>query len=171
MDVLGRLLHGRRAGVAVVACASLALTTCGGPNLTEDQDPLARASSISNLPSNVGPANCQPPSPADQIDLGLEIHGAGDRVDVWALFETEAPLRSGQEIRTWWRVGGSRALELVLVGANREIPVEGARPDPTLPWNRPGDQWLSTIEFPQPGCWRISVARGEAHGDVWVDVG
>jgi hypothetical protein len=170
MGVLGRLICTRRVCAAMTVCASLAVSACGGPNLTEDQDPLARASSISTLPSNVGPADCRPPSPAEQIDLGLEVHGTGDRSDVWVLFESAEPLRSGQSIRAWWHVAGSHELELVLVGSDREIPVGDARPDPTLPWNRPGDQWLSTVNFPQPGCWRISVTRGDAHGDVWVQV-
>jgi hypothetical protein len=165
-----RLMCARRVGATMTVCASLAVPACGGPDLPEHQDPLARASSISTLPSNVGPADCRPPSPAVQIDLGLEIHGAGERTDVWALFESAEPLRSGQAIRAWWRVAGSHALELVLVGADGEIPVENARPDPTLPWKRPGDQWVSTVTFPQPGCWRISVTRGDAHGDVWVRV-
>ena len=165
-----RLICARRIRVAITVCACFVMSACGGPDLTEDQDPLARASSISTLPSNVGPSDCQPPSPAEQTDLGLEVRGAGDRSGVWALFESADPLRSGQDIRTWWRVAGSHELELVLVGSDREIPIENARPDPTLPWSRPGDQWLSTVNFPQPGCWRISVTRGGGHGDVWVQV-
>lgn len=168
MEALVRLI--RQHGLAVLASGSILMAACGGPNLTEDQDPLARASSISDLPSNVGPANCAPPSPIKQIDLGLEVEGTGDGVEVWGLFEGPDGLRSGQDIRTWWRIDGSRELDLVLIGSDREIEVEGERPDPTLAWSRPGDQWVSSITFPRPGCWRISVTRGESHGDVWVQV-
>ena len=161
-----------RARVAAASVAAvLTLLACGSSDAPPQlADPLDEASSRSTLPSNVGPANCDPPSPANEIDLGLEVEAASDHVAIWALFEGGG-IRSGQPLTVWWRIPGTAALELVLIGdGGREESVEGARPDPSLGWARPGDQWVSEITFPQPGCWRISASRGSVHGDVWVRV-
>ena len=160
-------VHRAAATVAVlfvlVACAS----TTPPP---QEADPLDDASTRSTLPSNVGPADCQPPSPTEEIDLGLEVEAASDGEEIWALFE-DPDVRFAREVTVWWRIPGRSALSLVLVGAGgREVVVEGERPDPTLRWERPGDQWVSTFSFPQPGCWRISATRGTVHGDAWVRV-
>ena len=152
--------------VAVVSLSACASTDAP----PERADPLDEASSRSTLPSNVGPAGCDPPSPARRIDLGLEVEAATDREGIWALF-VDPEIRSGRPLTVWWRIPGTAALDLVLVGTgDREEPVEDERPDPSLGWARPGDQWVSEITFPQPGCWRISASRGSVHGDVWVRV-
>jgi hypothetical protein len=174
MIVHGRVPRVRRAGPAMAWAGLFALClSCGGPSLPTDQDPLARASSISTVPPNVGPANCEPPSSPSQIRGGAEIRAwteGGD--DVWALIVgAPDPIRSGQALEVWWRIGGRGELKLVLIGPKaREENVEGAVPDPTLGWSRPGDEWRSTIQFPQPGCWRISATRGSTHGDIWLRV-
>jgi len=160
-----------RAAAASVA-ASFVLVSCASTTPPPQQDdPLDDASTRSTLPSNVGPAGCEPPSAATEIDLGLEVEAASDGDGIWALFE-DPDVRSGRPLIVWWRIPGTTALSLVLVGAgDREEEVEGERPDPTLRWARPGDQWVSEVTFPQPGCWRISATRGTVHGDLWVRVG
>lgn len=164
----GRWFRTRLAAASVAA--SLVLLTCASPPPPpEVSDPLDEASSRSTLPSNVGAADCDPPSDAREIDLGLEIRAATDADEIWALVEN-LPVRSGKELTVWWRIPGVSALDVVLVGADREVEIEDERPDPTLGWARPGDQWVSTITFPVPGCWRISATRGTVHGDVWVRV-
>lgn len=170
----GRVQHGRRAGLAVAWAGLFALClSCGGPSLPTDQDPLARASSISTVPPNVGPVNCDPPSTPTRKPFGTEIRAWTEGPDqVWALLVGATdPIRSGQALEVWWRIGGRGELKLVLIGPNaREENVEGAVPDPTMNWDRPGDEWRSTIVFPQPGCWRISATRGNVHGDVWLSI-
>lgn len=161
---------GSVARAAAVATLSLALVACGTtPSPPEAADPLDEASSRSTLPSNVGPANCAPPSPAREIDLGLEVAVATDVGEIWALFR-DPDVRSGEPLTVWWKIPGTAELDLVLVGGEREVAVAHTRPDPTLRWPRPGDQWVSTITFPQPGCWRISATRGTVHGDAWIRV-
>jgi len=156
---------------AFLAACSVLLTACASSPPPSTQDPLQGATSRSTLPPNVGPSDCQPPSPQTEIDLGTEVEAASDGGEIWALFETNSPLRSGVDLTVWWRITGRGVLELVLVGSgDREIRVEGPRPDPSLGWSRPGDQWTSTVSFPQPGCWRISASRGGAHGDIWLQV-
>ena len=162
----------RRILVATCVVACFTLSACASaPGPPEAGDPLDDASSRSTLPSNVGPVDCDPPSPAREINLGLEVEVATHTQEIWALFE-DPDVRSGREVTVWWRIPGTAALQLVLVGTgDREVALDGERPDPTLRWARPGDQWVSTFTFPQPGCWRISATRGTVHGDAWVRVG
>jgi hypothetical protein len=161
----------RLTAVLVVASFML-LAACASSPPPQAQDPLEGASVRSTVPPNVGPADCSPPSPVEPIDLGLEVRAAATGGEVWALFQDTSELRSGREITVWWRIGGRRGLDLVLLGSgDREVAAPDPRPDPTLGWARPGDQWVGTITFPQPGCWRISATRsGAVHGDVWVQV-
>ena len=155
---------------ATVAVAFVLVGCAQTPSPPQADDPLDDASSRSTLPSNVGPADCAPASPLQEMDLGLEVEVASDGVDIWALF-TDPEVRSGTPLTVWWTIPGTAELHLVLVGAgDREIEIRGVRPDPTLEWARPGDQWVSTITFPQPGCWRISATRGTVHGDTWIRV-
>jgi hypothetical protein len=158
-----------RATTLVALCM---LGSCASaPAPPQASDPIDDASSRSTLPSNVGPADCAPPSAAAEIDQGLEVEVASEGTEIWALFE-EPDVRAGTPLSVRWRIPGRSALELVLVGpGDREIAVDGERPDPALGWERRGDPWLSEITFPQPGCWRISATRGAVHGDLWVNVG
>ena len=159
-----------RCAAATVAVSSVLVACASTTPPPQEADPLDDASTRSTLPSNVGPAECQPPSPVVETDLGLEVEVASSDEQIWALFE-DPDVRSGSEVTVWWRIPGTSALSLVLVGTGgREVAVQGERPDPTLGWERPGDQWVSTFSFPQPGCWRISATRGRVHGDAWVRV-
>ena len=37
-------------------------------------------------------------------------------------------------------------------------------------WQRPGQEWGTGFNFSEPGCWKITVARGETIGEIAVDV-
>ena len=159
-----------RSHLAAVATVFVLLGCASTSAPPQVRDPLDEASSRSTLPSNVGPTDCAPASRAREIDLGLEVRAASDGDEIWALFEAPE-VRSGAPLTVWWRIPGTATLDLVLVGtSDREVTVDGERPDPTLDWARAGDQWVSVLTFPQPGCWRISATRGAVHGDVWIDV-
>jgi hypothetical protein len=163
-----------RQGVIGAACL-LALASCGGgPGLTQGPDPLANASTISTVPPTIGSADCDPASPARSLRSATEVRAAtAPDTTIWAHFPGEAPFPPGEPLQVDWRVNGEHALNLVLVDENgAETRVERVVPDPTIRWDRPGDAWVSTIEFAHPGCWRIHVARGVSRrGDVWVEVG
>lgn len=159
-----------RLATASVVAAFMLLGCASTEAPPQRADPLDDATTRSTLPSNVGPAGCEPPSPAHAIDLGVEVQAASDGDEIFALFE-DTEIRSDRPLTVWWRIPGTSALDLALVGTGgREEAVDGEHPDPTLGWARPGDQWVSEITFPQPGCWRISASRGSVHGDVWIHV-
>jgi len=37
-------------------------------------------------------------------------------------------------------------------------------------WQRPGQEWGTGFNFPTPGCWRITVTRGETTGEIDLEV-
>ena len=118
------LRHVRVAAASLVAVFSL-LSACAGSPPPSGSDPLQGASTRSTLPSNVGPADCDPPSTTREVDLGLEAEAATLQGEIWALFASRAPLRAGQELVVWWHIPGTTALQIVLVGAgDREVVIE-----------------------------------------------
>jgi hypothetical protein len=141
------------------------------PTIRQGQDPLANASTISRLPDNVGPSDCDPASPTDQVSEGVEVQGTGSgTTTVWALLRTDGPaIPVGEPVEVWWHVTGSHGLTITVVSPNgEETEVTGVFPNPAAGWERPGDSWESSITFDTPGCWRINVTRGGRHGDIWI---
>jgi hypothetical protein len=145
----------RRVGIGLLVAAGV-LAACG-PGVPEVDDPLAGASTGTvPLPSNVGPADCNPSSPARTLpDGATEIEGAaeGPRATLWARLPGGAPPPVGTEFRVVWRIPGSSQLRLA------------------AGWTRPGDAWTSTFVLPSAGCWRVNAQRGELHGDIWFAAG
>jgi hypothetical protein len=37
-------------------------------------------------------------------------------------------------------------------------------------WDRPGDEWGTGFNFPEPGCWTLTVTRGATTGDIRLAV-
>lgn len=165
-------LPGARRAVAVVATALVVLTGCADTNVPRGSDPIGSVSPVVTLPPTVGPVGCDPPSSSTELDAGLEVEGAveGGRDELWALFEG-GEIRANDPIDVYWRIGGDKALRITLIGPNdRVVAVTAPRPQPHPDWERPGEPWVSTIAFPQPGCWRVFVERSRRQGDLWVVV-
>jgi hypothetical protein len=164
----------RRVGIGLLVAAGV-LAACG-PGVPEVDDPLAGASTGTvPLPSNVGPADCSPPSPARTLpDGATEIEGAaeGPRATLWARLPGGTPPPVGTEFRVAWRIPGSSQLRLAAVGPDGEQmqPIVVA-PTAAPGWTRPGDAWTSTFVLPSAGCWRLNAQRGELHGDIWFAAG
>lgn len=161
----------RRAVMLVAAVVAFAACS-GGPSLTTGTDPVPAASSVvSTPPAMASGHNCANPSPSVATNRGLEVRGTmRGGSEVWALFDGVDVLRTGAAITTYWRIAGNGALQITLVGSDDRIQrVPGVRPGvPPYEWSQPGEPWRSVISFPQPGCWRIYVQRGEADGEVWI---
>jgi len=164
----------RRAVVAVAASVLFALPACVDTGVPEGTDPIANASEVATVPPTIGPVGCDPGSTATQLPEGLEVQGAinDDREELWALFDTQDALASGEPIPVYWRIGGDKPLRITLVGPNdRLASTQAPIPKPHPTWERPGEPWMGLIAFPQPGCWRVYVERGKRAGDLWVNVG
>ena len=164
----------RRAALALLI-VSVPLSACGTGVPVVD-DPLAGASTGAvPLPENVGPADCQPVSPARTLpDGAAEVQGAaeGPHATLWAKLETGTPVPVDADIRIVWRVPGSSQLRLTAVGPGGES-VEPTLVGPTdaPAFARPGDAWTSTFRLPSAGCWRVNAQRGQVHGDIWFEAG
>jgi hypothetical protein len=162
-----------RAVVAVSTAALLVLPACRGASVPSGSDPIADASVVVTVPPTIGPSGCDPSSRTRQLEAGLEVKGTidVDDEDLWALFETQASIPAGQPVDVYWRIGGDKALRISLVGVNDQVvTVPAPIPTPHPDWDRPGEPWMSTITFPQPGCWRVFVERSKREGDLWVVV-
>jgi len=164
----------RGAAFALLLVAGALLTACG-PGVPEVDDPLADASTGTvPLPGNVGPADCQPASPAASLpDGSSEIHGAaeGPHASLWAKLKDGTPVSPGAEVHIAWRIPGAAQLRLVALGPEGERVEPGLVAPTSAPgWERPGDAWTSTFSLPSEGCWRVNAQRGQIHGDIWIEV-
>jgi hypothetical protein len=122
-----------------------------------------------------GGNGCAPPSPANATSR--EARGTSETADLWALIleGTFAEPRSavlanatGRNVKIVWRMTGSGDPTFTLVapdGSRSAVPHSEPH---SSNWQRPGDEWGSIFHFPQPGCWRIHVERGQASADLWI---
>jgi hypothetical protein len=37
-------------------------------------------------------------------------------------------------------------------------------------WERPGDEWGTGFNFPEPGCWTLTVTHGTTIGEIRIEV-
>ena len=155
---------------------TLALAACSsGPSVASGTDPIPAASTVVSTPPPMpGGRSCAKPSPTRPLAHGLEAQGAMRGGGAfYALFTGVDALTAGTPMTAYWRIEGSRALRIELVGpGDRLVRVSGVRPGMApFPWDQPGEPWQSDVTFPQPVCWRIYVARGDVDGELWVRVG
>jgi len=160
---------------AVAILATLALGACAeGPSVASGTDPAPVGTGVATTPPPIpGARSCENLSPIHAVAHGLEAQGKMRGTgSLFALFADVDTLTAGTPITTYWRLGGARALRVTLVGpGDRVAHATGVRPGvPPFTWDQPGEPWSSVVTFPQPGCWRIYVARAGADGDVWVRV-
>ncbi len=90
-----------------------------------------------------------------------------DLVDVWGPGDTEP--RHGTKIV--WRATGHGEFSVEAHGP------EGAVVRPFWQqehlgsmWNRPGDEWGTGWEFPEPGCWTFLLSRGDDTARISIEV-
>lgn len=142
----------------------------GGSSVPTGTDPGASASTLSQLPPNVGPADCSPSSATANIGTDTEVSGQnGKDTSFWALFPGRRPFPSGRDLRVRFAVNGEHGLRILLGGPNgQEIRLDHVYPDYGADWGRPGDIWAAIVNFPSAGCWRISADRMDKHADFWV---
>jgi len=91
--------------------------------------------------------------------------------ELWALlfFETA---HVDEDEKIVWRISGEG--DQFQAQAENE---EGTRIQPVWMeyhggsnWQRPGQEWGTGFNFPSPGCWRITVNRGETTGTISLNV-
>ena len=119
-----------------------------------------------------GETGCQPSVIQKSKDDLLEIRGdMQSEGEIWALpfFETA---RVDTDEKIVWRI----------TGEGDEFQAQAQSADGTViqpiwveyhggsNWQRPGQEWGTGFNFPTPGCWTITVSRGETKGGISLEV-
>lgn len=118
------------------------------------------------------PAGCQPSKIQTSPNGFREIQGdMSSEGELWALlfFETA---HANEEVKIVWRITGEGdGFEAQAQSEQGAIlqPIwkqyhEGSN------WQRPGQEWGTGFNFPEPGCWTITVTHGETTGTISLDV-
>jgi hypothetical protein len=115
---------------------------------------------------------CQPSTIQKSQNDFLEVQGDMEsRGEVWALlfFETA---HVNEDAKIVWRI----------TGESDEFQAQAQSEDGTViqpiwieyhggsSWQRPGQEWGTGFNFPTPGCWTITVSRGDTTGTISLDV-
>ena len=124
--------------------------------------------------AKLGAPGCQPQSPIQTSRLGLEVQGTANGAELWALLilTNPLPIRAQHTLNIEWRMTGTGNFHVIAQGPRglQAPPVSGPAPHLGSNWERPGDEWGSTFNFPVAGCWDLHATRGIAFGDVWLAV-
>jgi hypothetical protein len=75
-------------------------------------------------------------------------------------------------VKIVWRMTGSGDFTIVALGPSgmKIPPSQGPIKHLGSDWNRPGDEWGTVFTFPVAGCWDLHATRGNAFGDVWLEI-
>lgn len=90
---------------------------------------------------------------------------------MWALlFFDQAKALTDEKIV--WRISGSGPLKIEAQDENGIVthPVWGPEYHVSSSWNRPGEEYGTGFNFPEPGCWTITVTHGETVGEISLQV-
>lgn len=125
-----------------------------------------------SLPATTTPVVCQPSKILEsQVAFGEiqgDMHSEGE---LWALlFFKTAWAKADQKI-VWRITGEGGVFEAQAQSESGTIvhPVweqfhEGST------WERPGEEWGTAFNFPEPGCWTITVTYGKTTGTIALKV-
>ena len=125
-----------------------------------------------SVPPTEKPVMCEPSKVLEsQIGFG-EIQGdMQSEGELWALlFFNNAWANADQKI-VWRITGEDGTFEVQAQSESGTViqPIwleyhEGSN------WERPGEEWGTGFNFPEPGCWRITVTYGETSGTISLKV-
>jgi hypothetical protein len=137
---------------------------------------LAACTPASNRPE-VTPTATRPacqPSLKQTSNAGFpEIQGTMESDgEMWALlFFDQAHPKVDEKIV--WRITGTgydfSAWAQSESGASIS-PIWGPDYHDSSTWNHPGEEWGTGFNFPEPGCWKITVRRGATTGEIRLEV-
>ncbi len=94
--------------------------------------------------------------------------------ELWALLFFDQA-HAGQDEKIVWRITST--------GTGKPFDVQARHVDGTIirpiwgpefhggsNWDRPGDEWGTGFNFPEPGCWTLTVTSGATSGEIRLDV-
>jgi hypothetical protein len=122
--------------------------------------------------SVLGRPGCSPPSPITTTGIP-EVEGTPDgTTSLWGLVFGSTPPKVGEQVKFVWRMTGTGPLKVTTVapdGSSRAL-LSGPTPHSASSYNRPGDEWDTSITFDTPGCWTIRLTRIHGAAAVYLEV-
>ena len=120
-------------------------------------------------------AACQPSQILKTNNSFPEVRGTmKSGGELWALlfFDKAAP---NTDLKFVWRItatGGTIGFQAQAQNENGTIilPIWGPDYHESSTWQRPGMEWGTGFNFPEPGCWTITVSLGTTKGEIYLDV-
>jgi hypothetical protein len=116
---------------------------------------------------------CQPsqalPSKNDFPEIQGTMKSDGE---MWALlFFDKAHAKKDEKI-VWRITGTGKQFDAQAQHEDGTIirPIWGPDYHGGSNWERPGDEWGTGFNFPESGCWTLTVTRGATTGEIRLDV-
>jgi hypothetical protein len=130
-----------------------------------------------NTNLGVPPTSTEPactPTPIHKTDFCFpEVQGTMKSVGtLWGLYFFDTA-RVNQDLKFVWRVSGN-GVDMTIQAQNEDgmviQPVWGPDYHGSSTWQHPGLEWGTGFNFPEPGCWTITIGRGATSGSIHLDV-
>ena len=132
---------------------------------------------IGATPAQPAPIATQPvcqPSLAQPSKNGFpEIQGTmKSEGEMWALLFFDKAYTKKEEKIVWRITGTGKQFDVKAQHEDGTIihPIWGPEYHGSSNWERPGDEWGTGFNFPEPGCWTLTVTRGATTGEIRLDV-
>lgn len=101
-------------------------------------------------------------------EIRVTMKSAGE---MWALlfFEKAQALT---DAKIAWKLSGNGIPAFQAENENGTViePIWGPEPHSGSNWQRPGSEWGTGFNFPEPGCWTITIMRGKTIGQIQLMV-
>ena len=92
--------------------------------------------------------------------------------ELWVLLFFDEALAK-QDEKIVWRIsgpGGDLTVRAHNEAGETISPVWGPEYHGSSNWNRPGAEWGTGFNFPEAGCWTLTVTYGPTIGEISLDV-
>jgi hypothetical protein len=125
-------------------------------------------------PTATQPA-CQPSKTQISKNEFPEIQGTmKSDGELWALLFFDSAT-ANQDLKFVWRItttGTGQGFHIEAKNENGKtiLPIWGPEFHGGSNWNRPGEEWGTGFNFPEAGCWTITVTSGATIGEIYIDV-
>lgn len=117
--------------------------------------------------------SCQP-SPIQKSENNFpEIQGTmKSGGEMWALLFFDTAYANEDEKIVWRITGSGEEFHAQAQNENGKVilPIWGPDYHGGSTWERPGQEWGTGFNFPESGCWKITVTRGATAGEITLDV-
>jgi hypothetical protein len=125
-----------------------------------------------NISTETQPA-CQPSKIQKSKNEFLEIQGnMKSEGEMWALLFFETAHTNEDEKIVWRITEEGKEFHAQAQNENGKVilPIWGPEYHGGSNWERPGQEWGTGFNFPEPGCWTITVTLSVTKGEIALEV-